>query len=150
MASSSSIYDCRSVHLCCHWHCWLYHGQSQLQTRLLVSPPNLSLSHFVWSWPVPVPHKTVGLSAPDINFKWGSQWLPVKTSGGQTGETEGHSIQVAIIHSEPLVFKKKIQFFFPSFFLFCFLSFFRIALLHICSLTTLTSFIKYIKVFLSP
>ena len=32
-----------SVPLCCHWHSWLDHGQSQLQTRLLICSPYLSL-----------------------------------------------------------------------------------------------------------
>ena len=69
---------------------------------------------------------------------------PCQNSEGQTGETDGHNIQVAIIYSEPFVLKKK-----SFFFLYFFLSFFRIALHHICSLTTLASFIKYKEVFLS-
>ena len=39
-------------------------------------------------------------SVPDRDFKWGSQWPPVKTSEGQTGETGGHNIQLVNTHSQ--------------------------------------------------
>ena len=62
MTCPSSKYDCWSVFLSCHCHRWLPHGQSQLQTRVLVCPLKLSLSQMVTSWPVPAPNTCAGLS----------------------------------------------------------------------------------------
>ena len=50
------------VLLTCHRHSCLYHDLSQLQIRVLLCPPTLSLSPLVTSYPFPAPDKTVGLS----------------------------------------------------------------------------------------
>ena len=62
IASPSSIPVCWSVPLSCHCHSWLHNGQSQLQTRLLVCPPKLSLSQLVTSCTGLPQDTTVGLS----------------------------------------------------------------------------------------
>ena len=49
------------VLLYCQCHSCLYHDLSQLQIRLLLCPPKLSLSPLVTSWPVPAPNKCAAL-----------------------------------------------------------------------------------------
>ena len=72
MASPNSRHDCWYALLGCHCHSCLQYDLSQLQIRLWVCPPKLSLSQLLTEWPVPAPNTTVRLSSQVVIASVGS------------------------------------------------------------------------------